>query len=213
MTGKRSTRTANPSDIARICEIDTDASSKFATISALEELAQGSHGHLQPRAVENWLADGTIYAVEEADCMLGFVTVEPRDGLLYVAELSVLLDHQGRGLGSMLLEKACEHARQSAGDAGSSIARVSLTTYPDVPWNGPWYRKRGFKEVDPAELGSWHIEKVRQDEKDLARPGYRRCCMLWEGVSTTTNSSKQVRNAASPSEQSTHTTSTVTRWT
>lgn len=180
MTNKTIIRTAASPDIDRICEIDTDASANFASIPALKDLAEGSHGCLEPDTVQKWMNDGCIYVIEAGRTMLGFTAVQPRDGVLYIAELSVLQSHQGRGLGSQLLHEAFAHARAEAREAGSEVSRVSLTTYPDVPWNGPWYRRRGFEEVGPASLGSWHVEKVRQDEVDLARLGYRRCCMLRE---------------------------------
>lgn len=180
MASSPSIRAASATDIEQICRIDTDASSRFASIPALVDLANGSHGPLESRAVEHWLATGTIYVLDDGISTLGFTAVQPKDGVLYIVELSVLASQQGRGLGSLLLVRVFDHARQSAKDSGSSIARVSLTTYPDVPWNGPWYRKRGFQETSPQSLGPWHVGKARQDDQDLARPGYRRCCMLRE---------------------------------
>lgn len=180
MAHKVAMRAAKSENIDQICHIDTNASSKFASIPALADLADGSHGPLESTTVSEWLATGTIYVLENGIHMLGFTAVQPKDGILYVAELSVLESQQGRGLGSLLLDKVFDDARQMAQDAGRETARVSLTTYPDVPWNGPWYRKRGFQEVNPETLGSWHVQKVRQDDSDLARPGYRRCCMLRE---------------------------------
>jgi N-acetylglutamate synthase-like GNAT family acetyltransferase len=179
-SGSTSIRAADSSDVEQICRIDTDASAKFASIPALADLSDGSHGPLEGSTVQDWLATGTIYVLENESGMLGFTAVQPKDSVLYVAELSVIMAVQGRGMGSLLFERVFEHARQMARDAGRPVTRVSLTTYPDVPWNGPWYKKRGFREIDPASLGPWHVEKVRQDERDLARPSYRRCCMLRE---------------------------------
>ena len=76
----------------------------------------------------------------------------------------------------MLLEAAFQWAESIAREKGRETARVSLTTYLDVPWNGPWYRKHGFVEVNAEQIGSWHVEEM----KYLVRPGWRRCCMLWE---------------------------------
>ena len=28
---------------------------------------------------------------------------------------------------------------------------VTLSTFRDVPWNGPFYRKHGFRDLQPAE--------------------------------------------------------------
>lgn len=180
MTNDVTIRAVTASDIDQICQIDTDASSKFASIPALADLADGSHGPLEFSTVQHWLASGTVYAAEDEKDMLGFTAVQPKDGILYIAELSVREIHQGRGLGTLLLEKVFKHARQTSESIGSSVAKVSLTTYPDVPWNGPWYQKRGFEEVSAETLGSWHVQKVQQDDEELARPGYRRCCMLRE---------------------------------
>lgn len=173
-------RTAIPDDIAQICRVDTDASSNFASIPALADLADGSHGPLEASKVREWLETGHVWVVAEDCLLLGFIAVQSDDGVLYVAELSVRVSQQGKGLGSLLLEKVFEKAREMARDQDSRVAKVSLTTYPDVPWNGPWYRKRGFWEVDAETLGPWHVGKVRQDEEDLVRPGFRRCCMLRE---------------------------------
>lgn len=175
-----SIRVATTSDVEQICRIDTDASSRFSAVPALADLADGSHGPLATRTVDYWMVTGTVYLIEEAGATLGFTAVQPKDGVLYIAELSVVASRQGQGLGGMLLEQVFDVAARQGRDSGSTVARVSLTTYPDVPWNGPWYRKRGFQEVSPESIGSWHVEKARQDDKDLARPGYRRCCMLRE---------------------------------
>lgn len=181
MADRSTIRAGSTFDIERICQIDTDASSRFASIPALEDLADGSHGPLKPEKVEEWLASGNVYVAEDYDDGLaGFIAVQVRDGLLYVAELSVRESRQGRGVGGMLLDRVFEQAYQMARATQAGISRVSLTTYPDVPWNGPWYRKRGFHEVDPQTLGPWHAEKAQLDDRDLARPGYRRCCMLRE---------------------------------
>lgn len=173
-------RAATSTDIPQICHVDTEASLRFGSIQALSDLADGSHGPLEPQTVQEWLNKGSIYVVEDGSTLTGFVAAQPRDSVLYVAELAVLESEQGRGIGSMLLDRIINLARQEARDAGRTSARVSLTTYADVHWNGPWYRKRGFREVEPESVGSWHVEKARQDDSDLARPGFRRCCMLRE---------------------------------
>lgn len=180
MADKVNIRAGTEADIEQICQIDTDASSRFASIPALADLADGSHGPLEPAKVQDWLANGGVYVAQNDQGLVGLIAVQKRDGVLYVAELSVNESQQGRGLGGMLLGQVFDQARQMARRDGKDTARVSLTTFPDVPWNGPWYRRRGFREVDPQTLGLWHVEKAQQDDRDLARPGYRRCCMLRE---------------------------------
>lgn len=69
--------------------------------------------------------------------------------------------------------------KEWASDGG--VRRVSLVTYREVPWNGPWYRSRGFREVEAAMVGPEHVKKMGSEtEQALARPGFSRCCMVWE---------------------------------
>jgi ribosomal protein S18 acetylase RimI-like enzyme len=100
---------------------------------------------------------------------VGFVRVEEVDGLAHVEELAVLPSHMRRGIGSALLESACAWA------ASNGYPAVTLITYADVPWNGPFYAARGFVEVSTltpqlAELRDWE-RTVGLDELG------RRCVM------------------------------------
>ena len=50
-------------------------------------------------------------------------------------------NYQRRGIGSALV-RACLIDARNAG-----FAAVTLTTFRDVPWNGPFYVGLGFEEV------------------------------------------------------------------
>ncbi len=62
--------------------------------------------------------------------------------------------HERKGLGSALLEAVCE------------LGDVTLTTFRDVPWNAPWYARRGFEVLDPAEWGP-ELEALVAHEREL----------------------------------------------
>ena len=66
-------------------------------------------------------------------------------GGAHLAQLSVQPDHGRRGLGRALLRAACEWA------LGHGYDELTLTTYRDVPWNGPFYASEGFVEIGPAD--------------------------------------------------------------
>ena len=172
---QRHIRIASKTDISRIWAMDSSATKKFGSIPALADLAAPEES---PEKFENWLSHGRVYLVEEDSQQLavGFIAVQEVDDVLFINELGVHEDHQRRGLGAILLEAVFQWAESIAWQKDCEIARVSLTTYPDVIWNGTWYRKHGFVEVDAEIIGPWHVEEV----KYLVRPGYRRCCMLWE---------------------------------
>ncbi len=82
----------------------------------------------------------------------------------HLEQLSVRLpEHGRRGVGTALVHAACEEARWAGHDS------LTLCTYRDVPWNGPFYRRLGFSE-DPAPPP--HLARIRRHEQDL---GLDRC--------------------------------------
>jgi GNAT superfamily N-acetyltransferase len=58
----------------------------------------------------------------------------------HLEQLSVHPDHGGRGIGRALLRAGCAWA------AGKGYPELTLATYRDVPWNGPFYASEGFVE-------------------------------------------------------------------
>jgi predicted N-acetyltransferase YhbS len=54
--------------------------------------------------------------------------------------------HARRGIGRRLLAVAREWA------LARGFAELSLTTFAEVAWNGPYYARLGFEVVAPAEL-------------------------------------------------------------
>ena len=66
---------------------------------------------------------------------------------------------------------------------GVSGGRVTLQTFVDVPWNRPWYERRGFRVVDVAVLGGKHVKSWEEAKESWERDakGWSRCFMLREG--------------------------------
>jgi GNAT superfamily N-acetyltransferase len=112
-------------------------------------------------------------AVDLDDVPVGFAFVRELDGVAHLEELDVLPAHGSRGLGSALLDAVCAWA------AGRYPA-VTLATFRDVPWNAPFYARRGFREVAAGELSPGlrelvEIERSRGLRTDL-RVMMRRDC-------------------------------------
>ena len=61
--------------------------------------------------------------------------------------------HARQGLGRSLLDTASAWAEERG------LAALTLTTYAEVPWNAPYYRRLGFQEltVDQMSSGLRHI--------------------------------------------------------
>jgi GNAT superfamily N-acetyltransferase len=97
------------------------------------------------RAGRLWVATAT------GGELVGFALVVEIEGYAHLDELDVLPVHAGRGIGSALLAAVCSWAKDSGYPA------VTLRTFRDVPWNAPFYRRRGFRVVDSGALSVAHV--------------------------------------------------------
>jgi hypothetical protein len=50
---------------------------------------------------------------------------------------------------------------------------LTLTTYRDVPWNGPFYRRSGFRVVPEASLGEGLLALRRAEATEGLDPETR----------------------------------------
>jgi GNAT superfamily N-acetyltransferase len=92
----------------------------------------------------------------------GFAMVEAMDGDAHLAQLSVHPDHGRQGLGTSLVEAAVAWAERAGYPA------ITLTTFADVPWNGPFYARLGFTVVPEEELTpTLRTARARQRELGL----------------------------------------------
>jgi GNAT superfamily N-acetyltransferase len=81
------------------------------------------------------------------DPPVGFACVDLVDGAAHLWQLSVVPSAGRRGLGTSLVEAVCAWA------GAQGLPAVTLTTFRDVPWNGPFYRRLGFRELDELTPG------------------------------------------------------------
>lgn len=107
------------------------------------------------------LASGHLWVAlaSDGECV-GFALVTPAGARLHLAELAVLPDHGRLGVGTALM-RAVERWADAHG-----FAEVALTTYRDVPWNGPFYQRLGYEVVRPADLDA---ELALRLESEAAR--------------------------------------------
>ena len=91
------------------------------------------------------------------DPAVGFVHVVEIDGHAHLDQISVLPSAGRQGVGTALVRAAV------TGAAARGFEEVTLTTYADLPWNGPFYAGLGFAEVEPTG----HLAAVREHEQQL----------------------------------------------
>ncbi len=74
---------------------------------------------------------------------VGFALALPLDAEAHLLEIDVDPPHQRQGIARRLIETVEAWARSN------KLAALTLTTYRDVAWNGPYYEKLGFERFDP----------------------------------------------------------------
>ena len=92
------------------------------------------------------MRDGTLWVVLDADARpVGYGLLQFVDGLALLAQLDVHPDHGRKGLGTALIARIVEAARERGAEF------LYLTTFTHVAWNAPFYAKLGFAEIPEAE--------------------------------------------------------------
>jgi ribosomal protein S18 acetylase RimI-like enzyme len=79
---------------------------------------------------------------------MGFLLAARQDDDLHIIELDVHPEFARRGIGAALIDHACGEARRRG------LARVTLTTFADVPWNAPYYQRLGFRVLEKDALSA-----------------------------------------------------------
>ena len=80
-------------------------------------------------------------STDAADRPVGYLVALVLDGRAHVEQVSVLPTHRGERRGAALLDALAAWARERG------LAELSLTTFADVPWNAPYYARRGWTEL------------------------------------------------------------------
>lgn len=119
-------------------------------------------------------AAGTVWVADDgAGEPIGFLAAEVFKDELHVWELDVRHDFQGRGLGRRLMTHAIDWAQ------ARGLARVTLTTFRHIAWNGPFYASMGFVEAAGEEL-SVRLAEVLSLEASKGLDPADRCAMVLE---------------------------------
>jgi len=101
---------------------------------------------------------GQLLVAEVDRRVVGFAHVVDVDEQARLEQLSVHPTHGRRGIGTALVRAALVEADWLG------YRLMTLCTYRDVPWNGPFYSRLGFEEL--AETG-YELARLRRREQDL----------------------------------------------
>jgi GNAT superfamily N-acetyltransferase len=161
-------RDAVEADLTHLPAVERSAA---ALLLAVDNGYRGADDTLPLAVLDLCRAAGTLWiAAAPDDAPVGFLAATEIDTSLFVLEMSVAREHQRRGLGRALLEKAIDHARWAY------LPAVSLTTDRKLAWNRPFYASLGFVTLD-SERVSPGLRARREAEIAAGHDPARRCIM------------------------------------
>ena len=137
-------RPTRPADLAVIQRIELAAGELFRAIG-MSAIADDPDPTIEvltayQRAGLSWVA------VDDTDQPIAFILVKRIDGRAHIEQVSVHPDHAHQRIGRALID----HVERWA--AGQGLPALTLTTFRDVQWNGPYYERLGFTVLPGAQV-------------------------------------------------------------
>jgi GNAT superfamily N-acetyltransferase len=137
-------REARADDLAELRAVERAAGLVFRDIG-MDAVADDEPPTVDELAA--YQADGRAWVYADPDNRpVAYLLVAVVDGEAHIEQVSVRPEHARRGIGRRLIEVAREWAR------AHELPALSLTTFAEVPWNGPYYARLGFEVVPPDRL-------------------------------------------------------------
>lgn len=150
-------RAARPEDLVHLPEIERAAGAAFRGLGmasvADDEPPTADVLRAYQEAGRAWVATNDV------DQPIAYLVVDVVDEAAHIEQVSVHPDYAHRRLGRQLLDAAGVWARQQG------LMVMTLTTFTDVPWNGPYYARLGFQVVAENE---WTASQRRIREHEAA---------------------------------------------
>jgi predicted N-acetyltransferase YhbS len=155
-----SIRVGSADDAALLAGIERAADQRYLD-SPYRELLNGSA--IPDEAARRYCDEGRILVAEVDDRVVGYLGwhVEPDPNYVGISQVSVLPEFGRRGIGAALMRSAIDTA------ADHGISHVVVATFSDVAWNEPWYRRLGFRTVDPSDWTVWMRDVVDEQRADV----------------------------------------------
>ena len=161
-------RLARADDVVAMRRIEVAAGKVFTTVGM--DAVAGDEA-LPAEELLEYQRDGRAWvATDEADRPVAYLIAKWVDGNVHVEQVSVDPAYAGRRIGAALIEQVAGWAAERNAPA------LTLTTFAEVAWNGPYYERLGFRVLPTVELTPGLIE-IRVEEAAHGLDRWQRLCM------------------------------------
>ena len=161
-------RLAREEDLPALQHIEDAAGQAFAAID-MQAIAEDAPPSLA--LLRSFQQDGRAWVhVDDTDSPVAYLIAALVDGCAHVEQVSVHPDHAGKRIGQALIDHLASWARARGAPA------LTLTTFTEVAWNGPYYERLGFRRLSDAELTPG-LREIRRAEAARGLDRWPRVCM------------------------------------
>jgi GNAT superfamily N-acetyltransferase len=150
--------------------VELSAGERFREVDDARIASCADHPPTTTADLHEAIGDGAAWVTSEDGEVAGFLMAEVFDDALHVAEVAVRLESGGRGHATALLDEATAWAVERG------LTALTLTTFRDVPFNRPFYERRGFRVLTHEELTP-ALAGRRSDEAAAGLPAELRVAM------------------------------------
>ncbi len=161
-------RMTSEADLPVLRDIERAAGRQFAEIGMMTVATD------EPPAPEVFAerhSHGRVWVyVDESDTPIAFAMVGVVDGTAHLEQVSVHPDHAGERIGQALIGRVLSWAR------ANGFPTLTLTTFAEVPWNGPYYERLGFRPLTRSEETPG-LRAIRAAEAAHGLDRWPRICM------------------------------------
>ena len=166
-------RTANRDDLQMLPAIEIAAGDSFRDLGMV---AVAEDEPMSAIALAEYQLNGRCWVAEATagpGLVLGYLIAQEVDGCCHIEQVTVHPDAAGNGIGRCLLGWA------ERWGSGNGMAASTLTTFVDVPWNGPYYLRLGYRYLEKSEETP-SLRAIRNAEREQGLDRWPRACMRRE---------------------------------
>jgi GNAT superfamily N-acetyltransferase len=161
-------RVVRPAELPVLQDIERAAGEAFRDIG-MPQIAEDEPLPLQVLAGYQQAGRAWV-AADSTDMAVGYLIADVVDGNLHIEQVSVHPRCARHGVGRRLLDHLADHAM------ATGVPALTLTTFADVPWNGPYYTRCGFVTLNASDLTPG-LRAIRRREATHGLDRWPRVCM------------------------------------
>jgi GNAT superfamily N-acetyltransferase len=161
-------RSARQSELDALASLEVQAGQLFHSVG-MSEVAD----HVpDQQALSRSQQQGLVWVAEDEGKIAGYIVARVLDGNAHIEQVSVAPTHARRGIGRRLI------SHLETWGSRTDRPATTLTTFRDVPWNGPYYRTLGYRELSGTEIGPELAAAMRHEASLPGIDASRRCAMI-----------------------------------